>query len=284
MIQAFDRTGREAAPRSVAFLLFVFVVASLLLFLSMSPAQAKGKNAPGNTVVSLPSMPANYVVDLAGIISPGAKERLDGYLQELERKTGAQVIVLTVPSLNGLPIEEFSLDAAEKWKLGQKGKDNGALLLVAPNERRYRFEVGYGLEGTLPDSYVGTLGREYMVPYFKKGDYSDGIELAVSAVAQKIAGNAGVRIAGLQNAPAPVPVQTGDAGGMSVFNLIVTGLVFLVAMGLFLRHPGLFMLFLMGGGFGGGGGGFGGGGFGGGGSFGGGGGGGFGGGGASGGW
>ena len=234
--------------------------------------------------INLPSMPRDYVVDLAGIIDPGARQELNGYLSELEQKTSAQVVVLTVPSLEGKPLEDFSLSVAGKWKLGQKGKDNGVLLLVALKERKYRFEIGYGLEGSLPDSFVGTLGREYLVPNFRRGDYSAGIELAVSAVAQKIAEDAGVRISGLENAPVPAPADE-SGGTVNLFNLILAGIFFLIVLGLFLRHPGLFLLFLLGGGGRGGfGGGFGGGGFGGGGSFGGGGGGGFGGGGASGGW
>ncbi|MDA8388763.1 MAG: TPM domain-containing protein, partial [Nitrospiraceae bacterium] len=233
------RKGRRA------FALLFFILSALLV---LAPA----KKGFADTKFNLPAVPANYVVDLAGIINPAARQRLDGYLQELETKTTAQVIVLTVPDLNGQPIDDFSLSVAEKWKLGQKGKDNGALLLVALKERQYRFEIGYGLEGTLPDSYVGTLGREYLVPNFKRGDYSDGIELAVSAIVQKIAGDAKVRISGLANAPAPL--QTADAGGFGTFNLILTGLFFLIAMGLFIRHPGLFLLLLMSGGFGGGGG------------------------------
>ncbi|MDA8172156.1 MAG: TPM domain-containing protein [Nitrospiraceae bacterium] len=252
-------------------------------FLSLALALALLGAALAAAEINLPSTPQDYVVDLAGIIDPGVRQRLDGYLQELERKTSAQVVVLTVPDLNGRPIEDFSLSVAEKWKLGQKGKDNGALLLVALKERRYRFEIGYGLEGSLPDSFVGTLGREYLVPNFKRGDYSTGIALAVTAVAQKIAQDSGVRISGLENAPAPL--ETGTQGGTeNTFSLIIAGIFFLIVFGLFLRHPGLFLLYLLGGGGGFGGGGFGGGGFGGGGSFGGGGGGGFGGGGASGGW
>ncbi len=273
---------RFKAPRHAALLL-----AFLVLFLSgplLSSRPAFGGGTPGY-LKGLPRVPRDYVTDLAGIIDPGVRQELDGYLQELEKKTSAQVLVLTVPSLEGQAIEDYSMSVAEKWKPGQKGKDNGLLLLVAPREHRYRFEVGYGLEGTLPDSFVGTVGRRYMVPYFKRGDYSDGIALAVQAVALRIARDANVKLAGLSNAPAPEDVASqGQGGRVSLFNLIFGGIFFLIAFLIFIRHPGLFLLFLFGGGgggfggFGGGGGGFGGG------SFGGGGGGGFGGGGASGGW
>ncbi len=268
-------------PHFRALLLLAFFV-----FLSgtfLYSGLAFGSSAPDGFLKNLPSMPTDYVTDLAGIIGPGTRQELNGYLQELEKKTSAQVLVLTVPSLDGRAIEDYSMAVAEKWKPGQKGKDNGVLLLVALKERHYRFEVGYGLEGALPDSFVGTVGREYLVPYFKKGDYSDGISLAVQAVAFQIAQDAGVRITGLANAPSPMDVA-GQPQGQSLFSLIGMGIFFLIVLLLFIRHPGLFLFFLLGGGgggfggFGGGGGGFGGG------SFGGGGGGGFGGGGASGGW
>jgi uncharacterized protein len=236
---------------------------------------------------SIPDQPQKYVVDLAGIIDDATENRLNGYLQELEQKTTAQMIVLTIPSLNGESIEDFSIRIAhDKWKLGQKGKDNGVLFLVSVKDRKYRIEVGYGLEGVLPDSLVGSLGRNILVPYFKKGDYSDGIFATTLAMANKIAANAGVKIEGMPS----IKYQTSPARnekGASPLSMII-GIVFFIIMGiLFIKNPRAFLLFLlfssMGGrrGSWGGGGGFGGGGFG---SFGGGGGGGFGGGGASGGW
>lgn len=210
------------------------------------------------------NIPENYVVDLAGIIDEDVEGRLNGYLAELEQKTTAQVIVLTILSLDGRSIEEFSMEIAhQRWKLGQKGKDNGALILVALKEKRYRFEIGYGLEGILPDSLTGSIGREFMVPYFKKGDYSRGIFAATLAVTNKIASDAGVTITGM-----PGPTSRPVYKRPGILNSILT-ICFLVAMAiLFIRHPFLFLLFMGtgrrswggGGGFGGGFGGFGGGG------------------------
>jgi len=235
----------------------------------------------------IPDKPQRYVVDLAGIVDDVAENRLNGYLQELEQKTTAQMVVLTLLSLEGEPIEDLSITIAhDKWKLGQKGKDNGVLFLVSMKDRKYRIEVGYGLEGVLPDSLVGSIGRDVLVPYFRKGDYSDGIFATTLALANKIAADAGVKIEGMPLITYRTP-STGNGRSGSPLSLIV-GIVFLVIMGiLFIKNPRAFLLFLlfssMGGRRGpwGGGGGFGGGGFG---SFGGGGGGGFGGGGASGGW
>jgi uncharacterized protein len=236
----------------------------------------------------IPEKPQKYVVDQAGIINDAVGNRLNGYLQELEQKTTAQMIVLTIPDLGGESIEDLSISIAnDKWKLGQKGKDNGVLFLIALKDRKYRIEVGYGLEGVLPDSLVGSLGRKLLVPYFRKGDYSDGIYATTLAVANIIAKHYGVKIEGM---PVVTYRSQPASGGSPVsgFSTIVAIIFFIILGILFVRNPKSFLLFLlfssMGGGrgpWGGGGGGFGGGGFG---SFGGGGGGGFGGGGASGGW
>jgi len=228
-----------------------------------------------------PATPRNYVVDLAGIIRDDVEMRMDDYLRELEQKTSAQVIVLTVQSLDGESIEGFSLRIAEKWKLGQKGKDNGVLFSVASRDRKYRFEIGYGLEGILPDSLVGTIGRQYIVPYFRKGDFSTGIYAAIVAVAQEIANSKGVEITGMPRVR--IARNNVAAKKMGLPGIILSVVFLIFAVILFIRNPRLFLLLLLfsGGGHRGGwsgGGGFGGGGFGGGGG------GGFGGGGASGGW
>ena len=197
------------------------------------------------------------------------------------------MVVLTISSLEGESIEDFSIRIAhDEWELGQKGKDNGVLLLISLKDRKYRIEVGYGLEGVLPDSLVGSMGRNILVPYFRKGDYSDGIFATTLAIANKIAADAGVKIEGMPQ----IKYRTSPTGSGKSANPLsaIVGLVFFIIIGiLFIKNPRAFLLFLlfssMGGRRGpwGGGGGFGGGGFG---SFGGGGGGGFGGGGASSGW
>ena len=238
--------------------------------------------------VEIPDKPSTYVVDLAGVIDPAVKHNLNGLLQELEQKTTAQFIILTIKSLGGESLEAVSLSIAhDKWKLGQKGKDNGLLLLISLQDKKYRFEVGYGLEGVLPDSFVGTVGREYLVPHFKKGDYSTGIYAGAVIASKEIAEDAGVTLSGLPKMKKSLRVgRKKKSGGFlgSLFSLLlIVGLFFL-----FTRNPRLLLLLLMLSGMGGRrswgsghGGGFGGGGFG---SFGGGGGGGFGGGGASGSW
>ncbi len=239
---------------------------------------------------AIPDKPYNHVVDLAGIIDDNIEDGLNRYLLELEQKTTAQMIILTITSLEGQSIEDLSIDIAhKKWKLGQKGKDNGALLLVSLQDRKYRFETGYGLEGVLPDSLTGSIGRQYLVPYFQKGDYSNGIAAAALVVINRIADDAGVEISGMPKLRTGSPDPEGRSLGKkpTLLGSIFTILFFLGLIYMFIKHPRLLLLLLamnmMGGGRRsgwGGGGGFGGGG----GSFGGGGGGGFGGGGSSGGW
>ncbi len=230
-----------------------------------------------------PAVPRDYVVDLAGVMNPDVSARLNAVLLELEEKTTAQVLVLTVRSLDGQSVEEFAFNTKEKWRLGQKGKDNGVLIVVAVQDRRYRIEVGYGLESVLPDSLVGSIGREYFVPYFRQGDYGTGIYAGTVAIIRTIAASEGVQISIGEEPARPLVSVGGKPIGM--FQAVLFGIMGLVALILFITHPRQCFLILlfsqMGGGRGGwsgGGGGFGGG------SFGGGGGGSGGGGGASGGW
>ena len=237
------------------------------------------------TVQAAEEQPPSYVVDNAGIIEEVSKARLAGLLQELEQKTTVQMIVLTVSSTGDIPIEQFSLQQAEKWGLGQKGKDNGLLIVIAVNDRKYRFETGYGLEQILPDSLLGSIGRSFLVPAFKAGDYTMGIMNTASIIAHTIADAYGVKLTGLPEIKQPQRRTHGSpSGGLIGFIIFI-----IIFSSLFrYRSGGLLQAILLGsllgeGGRGGSGGfgSFGGGGFG---SFGGGGGGGFGGGGASGGW
>ncbi|HPI93974.1 MAG TPA: TPM domain-containing protein [Deltaproteobacteria bacterium] len=229
--------------------------------------------------------PRTYVEDQAGVMEAGTKAKLSGILQELEQKTGAQFVILTVPTTEGVPIEQYSLERAEKWGLGRKGKDDGLLMVIAVQDRKYRFETGYGLEQILPDSLLGSIGRRSLVPRFKQGDYAGGIMAATTVIARTIADSKGVKLSGLPEVKSP-----GRSKGIPFGPFIIFLLAFFILSSLSRsRHAGgLAQAILIGsllggrGGRGSGGfGSFGGGGFG---SFGGGGGGGFGGGGASGGW
>jgi len=129
---------------------------------------------------------AGRVNDNAGIMSEQSVIALEKTLKVFEQKTSCQVVVLTVKSLEGENIEQYSIKVAEAWKLGQKGKDNGVLLLVSRGDRRMRIEVGYGLEATLTDFVSGRIIAGEIAPYFKNNDYDRGITNGINAIIKTI--------------------------------------------------------------------------------------------------
>lgn len=130
------------------------------------------------------------VVDEANILSEAARARLTAALKAHEDATTNQVVVLTVPTIGSQSIEEYAVKAFESWKLGQKGKDNGVLVVVVPQDRKMRVEVGYGLEGTLTDGTAGQIIRTWMTPAFKAGNYDKGVEDGVAAILARLEGRA----------------------------------------------------------------------------------------------
>jgi uncharacterized protein len=130
------------------------------------------------------------VVDDAEILSAPARNRLNAALKAHEQRTTNQIAILTVPSIRGESVEEYALTVFEQWKLGQQDKDNGVLVVVVPNDRRMRIEVGYGLEGTLTDVAAARIIRNVMTPHFKAGDFDRGIEEGVSAIVDQLEGRA----------------------------------------------------------------------------------------------
>jgi uncharacterized protein len=128
------------------------------------------------------------VNDLAGLLEDGFEAEVSSQLEALERETGAQVAVLTVPTLEGDPIEDFSMRVVETWKLGGERADNGVLLLIARDERLVRIEVGYGLEGALTDVESGRIISGLMTPRFRAGDFDGGVGAAIDAIAAKVRG------------------------------------------------------------------------------------------------
>ena len=121
---------------------------------------------------------------------------MEGWLRELERKTTAQVKVLTVPTTDGEDIFGFVQRHAEAWRLGRKGKDNGALIALAVKERRVRIHTGYGLEGVLPDSWAGTASRRVATDFFRAGKYAEGLLALTVATANRVADGARVKLTG----------------------------------------------------------------------------------------
>src|SRR4051812_16611139 len=122
------------------------------------------------------------IVDQANIISPSARAAIEPKLADLEAKSGIQLVVATVGSLEGQEIEPYANELFRSWKLGEKTKNNGVLLLVAPNEHRVRIEVGYGLEGTLTDALSKVIIANAVAPRFKQGDFGGGISRGVDDI------------------------------------------------------------------------------------------------------
>jgi uncharacterized protein len=127
--------------------------------------------------------PAGRITDLANVIDAGTESQLDQRLDQLEQKTSHEVAVVTVASLDGAPVEDYAVRLFKEWGIGQAKQDNGVLVLVAPNEREMRIEVGYGLEGILPDGLAGEIIRDTFIPAFRDNDYNRGIRDGVLRVA-----------------------------------------------------------------------------------------------------
>jgi uncharacterized protein len=128
------------------------------------------------------------ITDNAQILSPETRRLLAERLKEHEDRTTNQIAVLTVPTIHSESIEEYAVDVFEEWKLGQKEKDNGILIIVVPNDRRMRIEVGYGLEPTLTDGMAGQIIQSIMTPRFKNGDFDGGISDGVNAIINVLGG------------------------------------------------------------------------------------------------
>jgi uncharacterized protein len=135
----------------------------------------------------VPPTPTGRVNDYAGLLGADERARLEARLTEGQRATGAQVVVAIFPSLEGESLEDFSIRLAERWRIGQKGLDNGAILLVFVRDRKLRLEVGYGLEPVIPDAVAARIIREVTAPRFREGRYAAGLESAVEAIYERIA-------------------------------------------------------------------------------------------------
>jgi len=203
------------------------------------------------------------VNDYANLLDEGQRSLIEQALAQFEAKTTTQVVLLTVPSLDGESIEGFSIRVAEQWKIGQADKHNGVILVVAPNERQVRIEVGYGLEGALTDLEASRIIRGVVVPAFKTGNYYGGIVGGLDGIMKGVEGEF------------TAPSQTGGTrhyngkGKPSLLSTILTFIIFLVLISTRTGRQLLFFALLFGGrggrssgggGFSGGGGGFGGGG------------------------
>ena len=167
----------------------------------------------GSTALADVAVPplTGRVVDLTGTLSSGDAAALTQRLRDLEQRKGSQVAVLIVPTTDGEAIEQFSIRVAEAWKIGRKKIDDGALLVIAKNDRKLRIEVGYGLEGSLTDVTSRRIIDEAITPRFKSGDFSGGIAAGITRMIQVIDG---------EQLPAPAPEASHglDRTWIGIFN------------------------------------------------------------------
>jgi uncharacterized protein len=160
------------------------------------------------------------VVDEATLLSPEARTALEAKLAALEKDTKAQVAVLTVASLDGEPIEDFSHRVAETWKLGDAKRDDGVLFLVARDDRKMRIEVGYGLEPTLTDIRTRRIQDDLVRPAFRSGDYAGGIDKGVDAIGAELRGQAPPEPPPASSQPVGLAAQLVVGGMLSVIILV----------------------------------------------------------------
>lgn len=159
----------------------LILLGTLLLAAALLPAHAADPQFP---------VLAGRVVDEAALLSGEQKARINTDLEALENKTTDQLVVVTLKSLQGLPIEDFGYKLGRHWGIGQAGKDNGVLLVVAPKERKVRIEVGRGLEGTLPDAMAKIIIENAILPRFRAGDYPGGISAGLRDIVAVLTGDA----------------------------------------------------------------------------------------------
>jgi uncharacterized protein len=254
-MKGFRRALPAVFPLLVAACISVFAVA--------------GQTVQAERVEDLPQ-PTDYVSDFAHVLSPGAIARLDSLCAQLDHsKTNAQVAVVTIRTLDGVDPAEFTSALEDKWKMGKKGLGRDILVFLAVDDHKRRIDVGYDLEGILPDGKVGDIGRE-MVPDLRANDFDGAVTLAVGEVAQVIAADANVTLTNNEPSYARRPARSQVNVGKLIFLIVMLVffggfhlLRFLLGFGLIRGYRG--GPWLGGGGFGGGGfgGGGGGGGFGG---------------------
>jgi uncharacterized protein len=179
--------------------------------------------APVRAEVAVPPLTAR-VTDVTGTLSGGAVSRIEGKLTAFEDKKGSQIAVLVVPTTQPEEIEQFSIRVEDAWKLGRKGVDDGAYLIVAKDDRRVRIEVGRGLEGALTDATANRIIEETITPHFKANDFDGGVEAGVDQIISVVNGEA-----------LPAPDQKWEKHGGSFSNLFPILLVVVVVAGGVLR-------------------------------------------------
>jgi uncharacterized protein len=201
----------------------LFLPSILLLLAAFMPALA---------AINFPAL-SGRVVDEAHILSPQATSELTWKLEDYERGTGNQLVVVTLKSLEGNDISDYGYQLGRYWQIGQKGKNNGVLLIIAPNERKVRIEVGYGLEYLLTDAASSAIINGIIIPSFRRGDMEQGIMDGTQAILDVLGGK------GL-----PAQAQGGGGEELSGFQLLLLLLFIFLFFRFAMRHPFLAALAL----------------------------------------
>ena len=162
-----------------------------------------------------------YVNDFANVLSDSTEQMIVKDSAALADKTGAQIVVVTIDSLNGQVLETYSLDLLRTWGIGAKDKNNGVLILLSIGDRKSRIEVGYGLEGRLPDGKTGRIQDDYMLPYYSSGDYDSGIKNGYLAILQEVANEYNLDLASIEKSE---PLAAASSTSNSPFSMIPVGI------------------------------------------------------------
>lgn len=172
--------------------------------------------------------PVGAVNDFARVIPPDYKNRMEGLAHEVMEKTGTAIVVVTVESIGDNELNDYVNSLYKAWGIGKKGEDKGVLIFLALKERKFRIETGYGVEGILPDGLVGEIRDRYAIPYFKKGDFGQGLSNTVTAVASVVAKAANVSITGGAPVAQPGEKRVRQRGGLLPLIIIILILVSLL--------------------------------------------------------
>lgn len=211
------------------------LLSAVLLILSLSVSAFAAKNTP------YPPPTQNFFVnDFADCINETDEQKMQSMAEELYKKTGAQVVCVTVNSLDGKDVRDYALGLGREWGIGSKNDNNGVLLLLAVDDRQVDIEVGYGLEGALPDGKTGRILDNYAVPYLKSDDFSTGLREAFSALIGETATEYGVEINGSSLAPDEDEDEEYESSKAVVIDFIIFIIILLVIRKITGRTPFIF--------------------------------------------
>ena len=217
--------------------LTVVLVSAIFLFLTPQTSFSQN-NFP---------KPKGYVSDFSNVIPAAVEQKISTICLELQQKTGSQIAVVSVETVGDEYYTEYANKLFEAWGIGQRGKENGVLLFNTIKERRFRLEVGYGLEDVIPDGLAGEIRDNYVFPYFRKDDYGNGFLAGTLAVASIVAKSAGVELTGAIRLQPARRVSSRKSAGSKFGRFILLALLFLFFIGRGRGRGGLLPLLLLGG-------------------------------------